>query len=90
MNLLYIDCLIQIKESKINKKEELNQATSNKVNKNIHLKELHKNQISRLEPKENNSNAKQVIDLQYKEYDTLKQVKTEQLSDKDSVKHGKI
>ena len=77
----------------MNKKEELNQSipTSNKANKNTNIKDLHKNQSSpRLEQKENTSNAKQVIDLQYKEYDTLTQVKTEQLSDKESIKNCKI
>lgn len=70
------------------KKEEPTQSMSisNKTNNNLNIKDLSKNENHRLEQ---NSNAKQVIDLQYKEYDTLTQFKTEQMSDKDSIKHGK-
>ena len=82
----------QNKESKMSKKEEINKSIStlSKTNNDINIKDLQKNEKTpRIMQKENDSNAKQVIDLQYKEYDTPTQAKTEKISDKESIKHGK-
>ena len=70
----------------IQKESKIQQNKANNINNNnTNIKELQKNEILRFEPKESKSKAKQLIDLQYKEYDSSTHVKHEEMRNNDTV-----